>query len=63
MAIKLSAHLEKKLHKACRVCRQMKQLTEYYKARLAADCRRGECKECADIYSNSGVYPIVPNPR
>ena len=63
MTIKLSVHLQKKLHKICRVCLQMKKLTEYYNAILAADSKRGECKECADIYSNTGIYPIVPNPR
>lgn len=63
MPITLTKHLEHKLMKNCRVCKQIKQLKDYYNAKLGADSKRGECKECADIYSNSGIYPIVPNPR
>ena len=60
MPVKLSGYLEKRLHKKCRVCQKMKPLTDYYKAVLAADSRRGECKKCASIYSATGEYPIAP---
>jgi|GEM_PF-4069586 hypothetical protein len=54
--MKLSAHMQRKLHKKCRICGEIKPLTEFYRNKNAADDKRGECKPCEHAYQRNGEY-------
>lgn len=44
--MKISIHLQKKLHKRCKFCHVMKPLFDFSNKLDAADGKRGYCRPC-----------------